>query len=90
MRKRIVIDGTPDEVKVSCPVWRGGKSGDNVKGLPITIGHHLRRLRPQQPDGGNTLQSPRQPDSPYRLRKPRKGQQQPEPADGRACAFIAG
>lgn len=37
MRKRIVIDGTPDEVKVSCPVWRGGKSGDNVKGLPITI-----------------------------------------------------
>ena len=38
MRKRIVIDGTPDEVKVSCPVWRGGKFGDNVKGLPITIG----------------------------------------------------
>ena len=45
MRKRVVIDGTPDEVKVSCPVWRGGKSGDNLKGLPITIGHHLRWLR---------------------------------------------
>lgn len=44
MRKRVVIDGTPDEVKVSCPVWRGGKSGDNFKGLPITIGHHLRRF----------------------------------------------
>ena len=31
-----VIDGTPDEVKVSCPVWSGGKSGDSFKGLPIT------------------------------------------------------
>ena len=90
MRKRVVIDGTPDEVKVSCPVWRGGKSGDNLKGLPITIGHDLRRVCAQQPDGGNAVQSPRQPDSPYRLRKPRKGQQQPEPADGGACAFIAG
>ena len=57
MRKRVVIDGTPDEVKVSCPVWRGGKSGDNLKGLPITIGHDLRRLRAQQPDGGNAVQS---------------------------------
>ena len=55
MRKRIVIDGTPDEVKVSCPVWRGGKSGDNVKGLPITIGEYLRRIRTRQSDGGNTL-----------------------------------
>ena len=90
MRKRVVIDGTPDEVKVSCPVWRGGKSGDNLKGLPITIGYHLRRFRLQQPDSGNALQSPRQPDSPYRLRKPWKGQQQPELADGGACAFIAG
>lgn len=30
-------DGTPDTVKVACPVWSGGKSGDNFKGLPITI-----------------------------------------------------
>ena len=49
MRNRIVIDGTPDEAKVSCPVWRGGKSGDDFKGLPITIGHHFRRLCSQQP-----------------------------------------
>ena len=32
------IDGTPDAVKVARPVWSGGKSGDNFKGLPITIG----------------------------------------------------
>ena len=31
------IDGTPDAVKVARPVWRGGKSGDHIKGLPITI-----------------------------------------------------
>ena len=31
------IDGTPDAVKVVCPVWSGGKSGDYFKGLPITI-----------------------------------------------------
>jgi len=31
------IDGTPDAVKVACPVWSGGKSGDDFKGLPITI-----------------------------------------------------
>ncbi|MCB7080788.1 hypothetical protein LI072_10265 [bacterium 210928-DFI.3.100] len=31
-------DGTPDAVKVARPVWSGGKSGDNFKGLPITIG----------------------------------------------------
>ena len=30
-------DGEPDEVKVSCPVLSGGKSGDNIKGLPIAI-----------------------------------------------------
>ena len=30
-------DGTPDVVKVACPVWSGGKSGDSIKGLPITI-----------------------------------------------------
>ena len=32
------IDGTPDAVKVARPVWSGGKSGDDFKGLPITIG----------------------------------------------------
>ena len=30
-------DGTPDAVKVARPVWSGGKSGDDFKGLPITI-----------------------------------------------------
>ena len=30
-------DGTPDAVKVARPVWSGGKSGDNFKGLPIAI-----------------------------------------------------
>ena len=30
-------DGTPDAMKVARPVWSGGKSGDNFKGLPITI-----------------------------------------------------
>ena len=84
MRKRVVIDGTPDEVKVSCPVWRGGKSGDNLKGLPITIGHHLRRLRAEQPDGGDALQSPRQPDGFDRFCQQGKGQCKPELADGRA------
>ncbi len=29
--------GTPCEVKVSCTVWAGGKSGDCIKGLPIGI-----------------------------------------------------
>jgi len=31
------IDGTPDAVKIACPVWSGGKGGDNIKTLPITI-----------------------------------------------------
>ncbi len=44
-------DGTPDAVKVACPVWSGGKSGDNFKGLPITISgnasvHSSYRLHP--------------------------------------------
>jgi hypothetical protein len=29
------IDGTPDAVKVACPVLAGGKAGDYIKGLPI-------------------------------------------------------
>ena len=39
-------DGTPDAVKVACPVWSGGKSGDNLKGLPITIIGTALLLRP--------------------------------------------
>ena len=31
-------DGTPDAVKIACPVWNGGKDGDNFKVLPIIIG----------------------------------------------------
>ncbi len=31
------LDGTPYEVKVSRTVWSGGKVGDNIKYLPITI-----------------------------------------------------
>lgn len=61
MRKRVVIDGTPDEVKVSCPVWRGGKSGDNFKGLPITIGYYLWRFCARQPDSRSVIQEPRHP-----------------------------
>ncbi len=30
-------DGTPDAVKIACPVWNGGKGGDNFKTLPIII-----------------------------------------------------
>ena len=30
-----IIDGTPDAVKVACPVLAGGKAGDYIKGLPI-------------------------------------------------------
>ena len=30
-------DGTPDAVKIACPVWNGGKGRDNFKTLPIII-----------------------------------------------------
>ena len=40
------IDGTPDAVKAACPVWSGGKSGDNFKGLPITIIGNCPVFRP--------------------------------------------
>ena len=30
-------DGTPCAGKLACTVWSGGKTGDNIKGLPITI-----------------------------------------------------
>ena len=35
------IDGAPDAVKVACPVWSGGKDGDNFKVLPITISRRI-------------------------------------------------
>ena len=30
-------DGTPYAVKIARTVWSGGKGGDNIKALPITI-----------------------------------------------------
>ncbi len=57
-------DGTPDAVKVACPVWSGGKSGDNLKGLPITISGNAAVLRPdwiyplRGPGGGTELLYP--------------------------------
>jgi hypothetical protein len=30
-----LIEGTPCDMKVSCTVWNGGKSGDNIKRFPI-------------------------------------------------------
>ncbi len=35
------IDGTPDAVKVACPVLVGGKAGDYIKGLPIETSRRL-------------------------------------------------
>ena len=61
-------DGTPDAVKVACPVWSGGKSGDNFKGLPITIGRAAvlfgpDRLHLVRSTGGRTqLHYPSGPD----------------------------
>jgi len=31
------LDGTPCAMKVACTVWTGGKAGDNIKCLPISI-----------------------------------------------------
>lgn len=31
------LDGTPCAMKVACAVWTGGKAGDNIKCLPISI-----------------------------------------------------
>jgi len=33
----MIIDGTPCDGKLSCTVWRKGKSYDNIKGLPIPM-----------------------------------------------------
>ena len=37
MLHNLRFDGEPDELKGSRPVLGGGKSGDNIKGLPIAI-----------------------------------------------------
>ena len=37
LSNKLEIDGTPYDGKLSRTVWSGGKSGDNIKGLPITI-----------------------------------------------------
>ena len=39
-----MTEGTPCAVKAACTVWSGGKPGDNLKGLPITIA-----TRPYEP-----------------------------------------
>lgn len=45
-----IIDGTPDAVKVACPVWSGGKDKDNIKVLPIAIcGSHCRSFWLREP-----------------------------------------
>lgn len=38
------IDGAPYEVKISRTVWVGGKTGDNIEGLPINIPKDKRRM----------------------------------------------
>lgn len=39
-------DGTPCAGKLARTVWSGGKAGDNIKGLPITITGNANRSRP--------------------------------------------
>lgn len=36
-------DGTPCARKLACTVWSGGKAGDNIKCLPITIASYADR-----------------------------------------------
>ena len=52
-------------------------------------GHHLWRLRPQQPDRGGAVQSPGQPHRPLRLGEPGQERSQPEPTDDGACPADA-
>ena len=86
MRKRVVIDGTPDEVKVSCPVWRGGKSGDDFKGLPITIGYDFRWLCTELSDSGSVVQGTWRENRHVWFCQQGKGQSQPvHPDDGTAA-----
>lgn len=44
-------DGTPDEVKISCPVWSGGKPSAMCKGSPIA----MPILRQAKPASGKLL-----------------------------------
>ena len=37
MMCNLYFDGKPGDGKLSCPVWGGGKDGDNIKILPIAI-----------------------------------------------------
>ena len=39
----MAVEGTPCAVKVARTVWSGGKPGDNIKWLPITILLHGRQ-----------------------------------------------
>jgi len=63
------------------PVWSGGKSGDDFKGLPITINDHLWRLCPQQPDRRRTFPGPGKLYGTVRLHQPEQGGKQPVPPD---------
>ena len=38
------FEGTPCAVRVARTVWSGGKDGDYIKVLPITIGQNLGRI----------------------------------------------
>ena len=38
----MINDGTPYDGKLSRTVWSGGKLGDNIKELPITIMRHCK------------------------------------------------
>lgn len=46
MYHNLNFDGKPDDEKLSCPVWGGGKGGDNIKALPIAIA--LKRTTDRQ------------------------------------------
>lgn len=58
-RWRVVswFDGTPGAMKVACPVWSGGKGGDNLKALPIAIIfiYENAKCRRDQPGGGEKI-----------------------------------
>ena len=45
MYHNLNFDGKPDDGKLSCPVWGGGKGGDNIKALPIAIASKRRTDR---------------------------------------------
>ena len=67
-----------------------GKIRRVFKGLPITIGYHLRRFRPQQPDRRGAVQIFGQPHGAVRLGEPRKERSQPVPPDDGAASADPG